>query len=143
MITNKKSSLYYKIIDALLSSKNDNYIRNDDIKIDDNINYANFIECVINTIVKHKKEKNNSHFIFEFKNNIFIIKELHKEQSEKYKNDHKQKVLSPNELLDFIKENTKSNNINIINNKEKEKSNKQKEPPINIIINKIQEKSDE
>ena len=144
MISNKRPSLYYKIIDALFSAKNEKYITNEEIKIDDNINYVTFIQSVINSIVKYKKENSNSYFIFDYKNNEFIIKKLSKEEAEKYKNDHPQlKHLNPDELLDFIKEHTKLTNIQVNDNKVVEISDESNEININSIINNLQEEINE
>lgn len=144
MISNKRPSLYYRIIDALFSAKNEKYITNEEIKIDDNINYVTFIQSVINSIVKYKKENNNSHFIFDYKNNEFIIKKLSKEEAEKYKNDHPQlKHLNPDELLDFIKEHSKPTNIQVNDNKVEEISDELIEININSMINNVQEEINE
>ena len=123
MINNKKPSLYYKIVDAILSVTNKNYITNDKIRINDNIDYVKFIECVVNIYIKYRK-KNTSYFMFDYDNDEFKIKTLSKEESEKYKNNQLQ-PLSHKEILEFIKENSKTINSDI--NSNKEKSNKEKE----------------
>lgn len=127
MINNKKPSLYYKIIDALFSAKNKNYIRNEKIKIDDNTNYVTFIECVINSIIKYKKENHNSHFIFFYNNNEFRVIKLSKEEAEEYCNSHNQlKPLRRDEVLKYIKENAKKTKSNV-NNKMEIELNEEKE----------------
>ena len=127
MINNKKPSLYYKIIDAILSTKKNNYITNDKIRISDNIDYVKFVECVINTYIKYGK-KNCHYFMFDYDNNEFKIRTLSKEEIELYKISNNQlKSLYRKEIIEFINDNYKSINSDINNIEEEKKSNKDKE----------------
>ena len=127
MINNKKPSLYYKIIDAILSTKKNNYITNDKIRISDNIDYVKFVECAINTYIKYGK-KNYHYFMFDYDNNEFKIRTLSKEEIELYKiSNNELKSLCRKEIIEFINDNYKSINSDINNIKEEKKSNKDKE----------------
>ena len=127
MINNKKPSLYYKIIDAILSTKKNNYITNDKIRISDNIDYVKFVECVINTYIKYGK-KNYHYFMFDYDNNEFKIRTLSKEEIELYKiSNNELKSLCRKEIIEFINDNYKSINSDINNIEEEKKSNKDKE----------------
>ena len=126
-----KPSIYFNIIDAIFSAKNEHYIRNENINLD-NTEYTDFVKTVLNFFNNEfKKYEIKSNFTFVYQDNKFKIKFFTNDEIAKYilsndkikklklsdiknyigENIIKKEIISKKENKDnFIKENKNNNN---------------------------------
>ena len=130
MNNNKSSLIYFKIVEELICSTNDFYIRNKEINIK-NIDYVAFILKVINFFkTEFKKYEKDKYFTFDFTDNELIIKYYSSKDLEKFtKSDCDFKKIYPATLIKYIKEISKKEENNI------EDTNTHKKIDNNIIKN--------
>ena len=130
MNNNKSSLIYFKIVEELICSTNDFYIRNKEINIK-NIDYVAFILKVINFFkTEFKKYEKDKYFTFDFTDNELIIKYYSSKDLEKFtKSDYNFKKIYPATLIKYIKEISKKEENNI------EDTNTPKKIDNNIIKN--------
>ena len=130
MNNNKSSLIYFKIVEELICSTNDFYIRNKEINIK-NIDYVAFILKVINFFkTEFKKYEKDKYFTFDFTDNELIIKYYSSKDLEKFtKSDYNFKKIYPSTLIKYIKEISKKEENNI------EDTNTPKKIDNNIIKN--------
>lgn len=146
MTLKKDMLLFFKCIESVLSEKDNNYVENKKIIIE-NINYFTFLYRIGDFFKNDYKDNWNTKYTIDYKDNQFYRKSLSNEEFENFifKNDEQ---INVKKLIRFMQRNEKKNENNIINNTlndiinnkiTEEPKNNDYQKQIHILSNKINE----